>query len=251
MEYSICHGGIEMEKHISKLLPNNETLNGHGGFGTETEPLNQKCVDLVNKLFVFFYATCRGFEKQFQDPDKLKIEKTQWFRAFTDINLTDENKVDRGVKKCRLESPINVPTIGQFVKWCTPTPADLGLLTKEQAYNRHSEFIRNGHLDDLSEKQNLILKHVIQESGQFFLKTNPMNKTEPVFFRNYEIAVRDFIDGKLKAIPKALEDRVAETQELKKQEVIKKNFDHLVGYEQNMQEIRKILGMKSHGHVDD
>jgi len=236
-----------MEKHISKLIPNADSLVGLGGFDEEPEPLSQQAVVIVNKLFVFFYGTCRGFDKQFQDPKKLSIEKTQWFRAFTDENLTDMRHINMGVKKCRLESPINIPTIGQFIKWCTPTAEDLGLLSKEQAFNRSAEFIREGNLPDLSENQNLLLKHTIQESDSYFLKNNAMRKTQPVFYRNYEISVRDFISGKLKPIPKAIEDNTEHTKEIIRQKEVKKGFDHLTGYENCMPEIRKMLGINPDG----
>lgn len=236
-----------MEKHISKLIPNADCLTGLGGFDNEPQPLNQKAVEIVNKLFVFFYAICRGFEKQYQDPNKLKIEKAQWFRAFTDKNFIDMRRINHGVKKCRLESPINTPTIGQFIAWCTPTPDDLGLLTKEQAFNRSGEFIREGKLNDLSEDQNMLLEHAIRESDRYFMRNNPMSKTQPVFYRNYEIALRDFMNGKLKSIPKGLEDKSEETKEIAKQQEVKKGFSHLKGYEQCMPEIRRILGMNPDG----
>jgi hypothetical protein len=236
-----------MEKHISKLIPNADSLTGLGGFDDEPQPLNQKAVEIVNKIFVFFYGTCRGFEKQFQDPNKLKIEKAQWFRAFTDENFTDMRRINLGIKKCRLESPINTPTIGQFMAWCTPTPGDLGLLSKEQAFNRSAEFIRDGNLKDLSDEQNMLLEHSIRESDRYFMRNNPMTKTQPVFYRNYEIALRDFMTGKLQPIPKGLEDKHEETQELQKQQEIKKDFDNLKGYEQCMPEIRKMLEMNADG----
>ena len=74
-----------------------------------------------------------------------------------------------------------------------------------------------------------------------------MTKTQPVFYRNYEIALRDFMTGKLQPIPKGLEDKHEETQELQKQQEIKKDFDNLKGYEQCMPEIRKMLEMNADG----
>jgi hypothetical protein len=213
--------------------------------------LDPMSVLVVNRLFNFFEAICPGFEKQYAGNEKkLKTQKIHFTRAFMDESINDIKQIEFGIKRCRRESPINTPTIGQFLDWCKPTVDDLGLLCKEKAFDLSSQFMREGNIPDLSEDQNLLMKHVIGECGTFFLKTNSIDKAQPVFYRNYEIAIRDFISGKLKAIPKGLEDRTSDTQETKKKNVIAKKFDHLSGYEQCMPEIRRILGMNPDGTVN-
>jgi len=183
------------------------------------EPLNPEAVRIVDGLFTLFYGSCRGFDKQFCDPTtgkpskRLSIEKTQWYRVFTDESLTDMQKIKLGMKRFRIESPINVPTVGQFVQWCTPSMQDLGLLPKEQAYNKAYELLRGSPLDDLTEPMVMVLRHAVNATDRVFMRSNSIAVTQPVFYRNYDIAVRDYIQGKLKPIPKALEDNSTEQRD--------------------------------------
>lgn len=236
-------------EHISNLI-NTASLSVKREERQSSQTLDPHVTDIVNKIFVFFYSICRGFDKQYQDPKRLNVEKTQWIRAFMDVGFKTLEQIQLGIKKCRIESPINTPTIGQFIKWCTATTEDMGLLTKEQAFNRSSEFIREGNLSDLSVEQNILLKHAIKESDRFFLKNNPMSKTQPVFYRNYEIVLRDFINGKLKPISKAIEDNNEETYVISNKQALNKEFGHLTGYEQCMPQLRKMLGINPDGTID-
>ncbi len=234
-------------EHIG-ILVNISSLNIVRESVTEEQmKLNPHIVEIVNKLFIFFYSVCRGFDKQYQDPKRLNLEKTQWIKAFTDINFDKLEKVKRGIKTCRLESPINTPTIGQFIKWCAPTTEDLGLLTKEKAYKRAIE-MNSQFADlpkDLSEEQLAIIKHAIKETGSYELRELPKDKSQPIFERNYEIACKDFMAGKLQAIPKALVDQRAKQYEQIKRSGIGKGFEHCTSYELAMIEIRKMTGIKT------
>lgn len=231
-------------KHISDLL-NTASLSverEERKESIEAIPLDPHVTDVVNRLFTLFYALCRGFDKQYQDPKRLNLEKTQWIRTFMKIEFNTLEKVRHGIEKFRLESPINTPTVGQFIKWCTPTAEDLGLLSKEQAFNRSAEFLREGWLNDLSDDQNLLLQHAINESDSYFLKNNTMRKTQPVFYRNYEIAIRDFFSGKLKPIPKGIENKEIETRELYKQDDIAKNYKNCNSHRSAIQAMKRMLG---------
>lgn len=235
-------------EHISDLL-NVDFLNIKREELKQSESLDPHAKDLVNKLFGFFFAICRGFEKQYHDPQRLSAEKTQWVMAFNDIGYNSLENIHLGIKKCRLETPINTPTIGQFISWCKLSPDDLGLWTKEQAYKRVFPILRKEAID-ISDDQSAIINHAIKETGIYDLKNHSESKTRPLFEHNYEIAVRDFLSGKLKPIPKALEDQRAEILELSKQEEIKKKHAHLIGYADCMPEIRKILGMNPNGIIN-
>lgn len=209
--------------------------------------IDPMAVKLVEYVFAKFYIHCRGTDTLFADEKRKQAEKTQWQSIFTREGYTSVDHIRKAILKLERHRFPNPPQIGEFLAWNEATPDDLGLLTKEQAFNRSGEFIREGKLNDLSEDQNMLLEHAIRESDRYFMRNNPMSKTQPVFYRNYEIALRDFMNGKLKSIPKGLEDKSEETKEIAKQQEVKKGFSHLKGYEQCMPEIRRILGMNPDG----
>jgi hypothetical protein len=205
--------------------------------------LDASTVLTVNRLFNFFEANCPGYDKQYKgNESKLKMQKINFARGLMEAGINQIEQLEVAIKKCRRESPINTPTVGQFLNWCKPSADDLGLLTKEQAYNSAYKLMRDGDIGAMSEVQFNILQHAINESDRHFLKNNIMEKTQPVFYRNYEISVRDYTSGKLKEIPKALEDKNAEAKEIEKQNEIKKGFENLKGYSENMAWMKKLLG---------
>ena len=210
--------------------------------------LNPLTILVVNRLFNFFEANCPGYDKQYKgNESKLKMQKINFARAFMEEGISQIEQLELAIKKCRRESPINTPTVGQFLNWCKPSAEDLGLLPKEQAYNRAYQLMRDGDLAGISAEQLKILQHAIHESDRHFLKNNSMLKTQPVFYRNYEIAVRDFIADKFKPIAKGIEDKSSEKAEIEKQNEIKKGFENLKGYASNMSRIKEMLGIKENG----
>jgi Replication protein P len=236
---------------ISDIVSNSEFLARRDNQDVERD-LDPLTVMVVNRLFNFFEASCPGYDKQFGGNDtKLKTQKINFARAFMDEGISRIEQVEHGVKKCRRESPINTPTVGQFLNWCTPSAEELGLWPKDKAYKKAMEINRQfaDIPQSISPEQLAIIKHAIQETGSFDLRNKSEAQTKPIFERNYEIAVRDFIKGNLKTIPKGIEDKEKENIELRKQEEIKKGFEQLRGYEDCMPVIRKILGMNADGTV--
>jgi hypothetical protein len=208
------------------------------------EPRDQTA-HIVNLLFQELKASFPAFRQAWPTDEDFNRAKLTWVRAFADAKINTIEQLRHGIKKCRLSTSPFAPSVGQFIQWCSPSAEDFNLWTKEQAYSLVFVYMRGEKIEGLSEDQKLILQHVIQETDAFFLKSNTMSKTMPVFFRNYEIAVRDFLNGKLKPIARAIENKVHETQERAKQEMVKNDFSHLRSYEANMAEIKRELGINS------
>jgi len=230
-----------MEK-IAELIDSKTFFERKEAKATQRE-LDPLSILVVNRLFVFFEAVCRGFDKQYHDAQKkLDMEKIQWAKAFMDSGISRIEQVELGVKKCRLASPINTPTINQFLSWCKPSEDDFKLLPKESAYVRAFDLMRDGHISGLTHEQLLVINHAINQSDRHFLKTNPRNKTEPVFYRNYDIAVRDFLDGPLKPISIGLENKTNDTMEKAKQDEIAKNYKEVTSNKGFRDSLNQILG---------
>lgn len=197
-------------EHISNLL-NTSSLSIKREESKFTQSLDPHTTEIVNKLFAFFYSICRGFEKQYQDPKRLNIEKTQWIKAFMDMSFDTLEKIQMGIKKCRLESPINTPTIGQFIKWCIPEPVDIGLPIVEKAYEISIHI--NRQFSDYKpdcQKTYSVIKHVIDQIGSTEYRSMKADRAFKTFERYYAISCRQFVEGKLKEIPRAIADKPEE-----------------------------------------
>jgi hypothetical protein len=231
-------------EHISNLL-NTSSLNVKREESKYDTALDLHVTDVVNKLFAFFYSICRGFEKQYQDPKRLNIEKTQWIRAFMDVGLNTLEKVQLGVKKCRIESPINTPTIGQFIKWSTPSPEELGIPRIEDAYIQACENSKTYNTKKTWSHQ--AVYHAWSMCNPFDLASLPKKNTFPIFERNYEITVKMIMRGEfLKEIPIA----IAHDKESAPQQKVAKGFEHFNSRSSAMDAISGMLGKRIDGSID-
>lgn len=160
---------------------------------TVSEPLSPAIAELVNQLFTFFYSICRGFDKQYHDPKRLNMEKTQWMKAFQDEKILSREQIEHAIKRTRRESPIYTPTIGQFLDWCTPSNDALGIPSLDCAYG---EACKNSHPSSDKVWSHKLVQHAWRLTGSYMLSTSARSVSYPVFQRNYEIAVRDWKAGK-------------------------------------------------------
>lgn len=165
-------------------------------------------VKLVNDLFTLFYGICRGFLKQYEDTKRLSIEKTQWMIAFMDEGINSMEQINLGVARTRRQSPINTPTIGQFLDWCIPSNQALQVPDLNSAYD---EACRNSHPCAEKSWSHKLVQHAWKLTGSYFLANSARSVTYPVFERNYAIAIREWRAGKEISeikIPLALESPV-------------------------------------------
>lgn len=183
-----------------------------------SDQLDPRAVELVNRLFTFFYSVCRGFEKQYHEPKKLSMEKTQWMRAFQDEGLVTFPQILPGIKRVRRETPINTPTIGQFIDYCTPTDEALGVPTLDEAYR---EACKNSYFAETEKVwTHKLVHHAWKLTGAYNLASCTRDTSYPIFRRNYEITIRDWRAGKaieeihpLKAIKNNLNRQTPEIAE--------------------------------------
>lgn len=233
-------------KHIGDLI-NVDNLSIAREEKVERITIDPLSVRLVEYVFAKFFLVCRGCDELYADTKRLKAEKSLWQAAFSRRNYTIIDHIRKALLKFEKYNYRNPPQLGEFLRWNESSPDDLGLMSKEQAYNKAFVMMRDGDPQDLSADQIMLIRKAIQESDSHFLKNNSQFKTQPVFYRNYEILVRDFLAGKIQPVLKGIEDKQDETQELKKQQDASQGFEDLNSYEKAMPEIRKILGMNADG----
>ena len=210
----------------------------------DNELLCPKAQELVKKIFSIFYAICNGFEKQYKDPNRLKMQQIQWVYAFMENNINSWSQIEKGIKTCREKTGlIYTPSIGDFLSWCRETEQ---FLDEHQAYMIAYEILRGEYRDDLTENHITIIKHAIKNSDSFFMKQHNAGTVKPVFCRNYEIAIRDFKAGKLKPIPKAIENKANHQDDdlwktLKKYGGVLPQYAHLTSRDKAMPVIENLL----------
>jgi hypothetical protein len=201
--------------------------------------LDPHVVEVINRLFVFFRTICRGFEKQYYETKLLNAEKTQWIRAFMDLGFNSLEKVKLGIKKCRLQSPINTPTIGQFVEWCTPTAEEIGTPGVENAYEEACRNSSPYNRDKIWSHQ--AVYHAYSMCNSFDLTNLPKKNTFPIFEHNYKRTLQMINRGEeLKEIPPAL----TYDSDFHKKEKVSHGFGECKNRSDAMKKMFQILGKK-------
>ncbi|KWW44222.1 replication protein P [Vibrio cholerae] len=166
----------------------------------------QATARIINILFAELQSCFPAWKATFPSKSDVDAAKRTWTKGLLEAGIITEQQLQCGLRKARqAESPF-WPSLGQFVKWCQPDPADYGLPSVRQAY---MEACRNSHR--LSEMTNEEWSHAavyvaLKNTGTFDIRNRKEAETWPIFERNYEIAVRRALAGEdLNAeIPKAL-----------------------------------------------
>jgi hypothetical protein len=193
---------------ISNITSNAEFLSRRNNQDIEKD-LDPLSVMVVNRLFNFFQGICPGFDKQFSGNDsKLKTQKINFARAFMDEGISKIEQIEYGVKKCRRESPINIPTVGQFLNWCNPSAEEVGFPKPSEAFDIacliNRQFNDYIHPDS---KTDSVIRYVLRQIGS--LRFREMKKTEAMklFEHEYEYAIKKYLKGNIAINEKLLSQK--------------------------------------------
>ncbi|NJI87149.1 replication protein P [Shewanella sp. Iso12] len=164
----------------------------------------QEAAGIINKLFAELQACFPAWKHSFPGQHDIAAAKRSWARGLVEAGISSEQQLQWGLRKARqAESPF-WPSLGQFVKWCQPDPAEFGLPTPEAAFKEAS---RNSHPASADCKWTHPAVYVAaREAGKFELANLPRDKSWPLFERAYSITVRRVLEGEDLSgeIPKAL-----------------------------------------------
>ncbi len=208
----------------------------------ESNALDQVCAQLVDQVFIKFALLCREYDAMYADKRRENAEKLQWTLAFTKHNIKTKPQIQDAIDQTELHKWGKPPQLGQFLEWCKPSFRKLGLLDKHQAYDLAIKVNRQfGETIPMTESQSMVLRRAINHTGSFTLRNLPESQTRPVFERNYEIIVNQWIDGKFEDIPLGITDKTDETIELKKQEAVIKDEFKSMKKESALQAMKNML----------
>ncbi|WP_205907382.1 replication protein P [Salinivibrio sp. YCSC6] len=159
---------------------------------------------VINKLFAELQACFPAWRQTFTCKSDIDAAKRSWARGLVEAKITTETQLKCGLAKARRSESPFWPSVGQFIKWCQPDPAEFDLPTPEAAFREAS---RNSHPASVDCKWTHPAVYVAaREAGKFELANLPRDKSWPLFQRAYSITVRRVLEGEDLSgeIPKAL-----------------------------------------------
>ncbi|EIC3233742.1 hypothetical protein LEZ06_004649 [Salmonella enterica subsp. enterica serovar Mbandaka] len=164
---------------------------------------------VINRLFSELQSCFPAWRQTFTCKADIDSAKRVWARGLVEAGINSEQQLQWGLRRARQSESAFWPSVGQFIKWCKPDPADYGLPDTRKAY---LEACRNAHR--LAEMTNDGWSHpavyiALKNTGTFDIRNRKEAETWPIFERNYEIAIRRVLAGEdLNAeIPEALPPR--------------------------------------------
>lgn len=124
---------------------NNELLNkAQQNLTTQTEQPqiagDQQAANIVNGLFKSLFAAKTGWRASFNTKDPAEMEqainllKKTWIKAFAENGINTPEQLSCGMKQVRKDPSQFLPSVGQFIEWCKPSPEDYGLPGEHAAW---------------------------------------------------------------------------------------------------------------------
>lgn len=163
---------------------------------------------LVEKVFVKIALICRGFDSFYADRNRLNAEKTQWVIAFTKLGLRNQSQIQQALNKLEFYRYPNPPQLGEFLEWRHCTPEDIGFPSVDEAYQMSILLNRqfsDYKIDDL--RVETVIRHAINQIDSMTYRAMSINNAKQAFEYNYNVSLRQFIDGKLEVIKKAITEK--------------------------------------------
>lgn len=171
---------------------------------TKDDAQLQAAATIINKLFAELQACFPAWRQTFTCKADIDAAKRTWARGLVEAKVTSDRQLQWGLAKARRSEAPFWPSVGQFIAWCQPDPAEFGLPTAEAAFKEAS---RNSHPASVDCKWTHPAVYVAaREAGRHELANLPRDKSWPLFQRAYSITVRRVLEGEDLSgeIPKAL-----------------------------------------------
>lgn len=163
----------------------------------------------INDLFKELRLIRSAWRQAWPDQDTYRAAKVQWMQAFLDEGICTQGQIEFGMVKARKQVSDFIPSPGQFIEWCKPTPEMLGLPPLAAA---HREAARNAHpsMAGQGNWSHDAVWHTAKECGFESLNKLDSALSLKLFERNYTITIRRLLAGlPLQPMPKALPSKVA------------------------------------------
>lgn len=191
---------------------------------------------IVNKLFLTFTGLFPAFRQSWPTDSEFESAKREWMKAFKLANFTDIQAIEIGLNRFRLLSKPFVPTPGEFMAMCKVSAEDIGLKTPEMAFREACEKSHPSHPDKTFSHPTI--KFARDWTGSFYLLNSPRSKSFPMFEKNYEEAVKQFINNK--NLNQIEQEPVQRRHERREPESISK-FRYCRSHQSAMEKMKEIL----------
>lgn len=185
-------------KHISNLIDLNKVKSQREVM--DNQPTKESA-EVINWLFRELRSNFTAFKQAWPGQDSYTQAKKTWLKAFMLAGINRIEQLKHGLNKCYLMEKPFVPTPGEFIAWCKPSPQDLGLPYINDAFLiagrmnvLYSDYV-HPHVPTQT-----VLKHVLMQIGTQKFRAMAEKEALKLFGHYYTVACRQYADGVIQDI---------------------------------------------------
>lgn len=96
--------------------------------------VDEQTARLVNTVFTKLMGIFPAWRVAWPDDLALQAAKREWIAGFIQGGIDSDTQLAFGFRAARKSAKDFIPSVGTFVAWCAPTPADMGLPDEADAW---------------------------------------------------------------------------------------------------------------------
>jgi hypothetical protein len=153
--------------------------------------VTKEAIEFVNRVMKTILANSPAWSMSLKGSTSIDDYRQQLIKAFLENNITQMPQVELGLRRVRKEPTNFLPSVGQFISWCAPTPETLGCASVDMAYQEACNY-------RYSAKQGFshpCVAYALAHIGSFELSSKAEKETRPVFEKLYLEAINLFYLG--------------------------------------------------------
>lgn len=172
----------------------------------------QTTASIVNYLFEKLIAISPAFKQAWPNESEFQATKKEWVLAFVESNINSIEFLKKGLAALRKSPTPFVPSPGEFIEMCYPSPEDIGAPSLESAYR---EATYNSHPSSGEDKKwtHDVVRHAWLATGSWILSQYTRDKSLALFKKHYEHAIFLYASGGLR---NQLEDKTKDNSKNRK-----------------------------------
>ncbi len=149
--------------------------------------MNENAAKFMDYLFEQLKSIFPAWRTAWPNQEIINRAKREWIKAFVEQGITTTKQVKLGIKSCRNLKTDFIPSVGNFIDLCKPSPEHFGLPHVELAFN---QALAGGLLHP-------IIDATVKAVGSYDIRTGtPTNKN--LFNRfeyYYQIMIKRYANG--------------------------------------------------------
>jgi hypothetical protein len=230
-------------KKISNFIDVNKLLSGEEKKMHDQKHYEQETAKIVNNLFGELKLIFPAFRQAWATDEEFSKAKSVWTKALKENGISNIGMIKRALQKCRLSTNPFAPSVGQFIEWCKASAEDIKF---PEILEAHRQSLKMNELyseyKNPDERVDKLVRHVIAQIGPTQYRKLTEKESYKIFGYYYTVAVRQYANGELPDIDKALEsDAAKDREEDDIKGVIRDEYKKLRGHGENMIKIKELL----------